>query len=84
MSLRRKGGCSSWTLPAHDREELRTVHAHARLGFADDSIANAFHANGIHLAHQASLDGGALAVKIWMGQKQGQASTLTPSLRIVA
>jgi ubiquinone/menaquinone biosynthesis C-methylase UbiE/predicted transcriptional regulator len=70
---------------AHDLEELRSVHAHARLGFADESIASAFQANGIHLAHQTSLAGGALAVKIWMGQKQGQAPAAhSPNLRIVA
>jgi ubiquinone/menaquinone biosynthesis C-methylase UbiE len=70
---------------AHDREELRTVHAHARLGFADDLIAKAFQASGIHLAHQVALDGGPLAVKIWMGQKQGQPNAKpSPSLRIVA
>lgn len=69
----------------HDREELRTVHAHARLGFADDMIAKAFQANGVHLAHQTSLEGGALAVKIWMGQKQGDRSAVVgPDLRIVA
>ena len=54
----------------HDREELRTVHAHTRLGFSDDSIAFAFSACGLHMAHQATLDGGALTVKIWMGQKE--------------
>lgn len=70
---------------AHDHEELRTVHAHARLGFADDMIAKAFRANDVHLGHQTSLDGGALAVKIWMGQKQGDRTTAaTPELRIVA
>lgn len=74
---------------AHDREELRTVHAHARLGFADDLIAKAFQASGVHLTHQAALDGGALAVKIWVGQKQTQAESRAPAasnpnLRIVA
>jgi ubiquinone/menaquinone biosynthesis C-methylase UbiE len=70
---------------AHNREELRTVHAHARLGFADDMIAKAFQANGVHMAHQTSLDGGALAVKIWMGQKHGDRSVAAaPELRIVA
>jgi SAM-dependent methyltransferase len=73
----------------HDREELRTVHAHARLGFADDVIAKAFEASGVHLAHQVELDGGALAVKIWMGQKQDQPVANNPAkkatnLRIVA
>ncbi len=54
---------------AHDREELRTVHAHARLGFSDHLIKSAFEVNGVRLAHHVELDGGALAVKIWMGQK---------------
>jgi ubiquinone/menaquinone biosynthesis C-methylase UbiE len=57
---------------AHDREELRTIHAHARLGFADQTLEQAFAACGIHMAHQVKLDGGPLAVKIWMGQKQGE------------
>lgn len=57
---------------AHDHEELRTVHAHARLGFADQTVEQAFVASDIYMAHQASLDGGPLAVKIWMGHKQGE------------
>ncbi len=70
---------------AHDHEELRTVHAHARLGFADELITKAFEASGVHLAHQAVLDGGALTVKIWLGQKVGQKPAVTTSnLRIVA
>jgi ubiquinone/menaquinone biosynthesis C-methylase UbiE len=69
---------------AHDREELRTIHAHARLGFADALIAKAFRANQVHLAHQVALDGGTLAVKIWIGHKQGQpASVQNAPLRIV-
>jgi ubiquinone/menaquinone biosynthesis C-methylase UbiE len=54
---------------AHDREELRSVHAHARLGFRDDMIARAFSGCGMHLAHCEILDGGELTVKIWLGQK---------------
>lgn len=74
---------------AHDREELRTVHAHARLGFSDDMVERAFAASDIHMAHCVSLDGGPLAVKIWLGQKQaiaaGESKSTTPSkLRIVA
>lgn len=68
----------------HDREELRTVHAHARLGFADDQISRAFGSAGIHLAHQATLDSGALTVKIWLGQKAGSRTDEQPPLRIVA
>lgn len=70
---------------AHDHEELRTVHAHARLGFADELIAKAFAANDVRMAHQAALDGGALAVKLWMGQKHGSSSAgQNINLRIVA
>lgn len=58
----------------HEREELRTVHAHARLGFADDLIERAFDANNVPMTQQLALDGGALAVKVWMGLKQGQSS----------
>lgn len=83
--LKPKGRLVIVDFATHDREELRTVHAHARLGFADNLIAKAFQANGVHLAHQVALDGGALAVKVWMGQKQGQApAARNPNLRIVA
>ena len=72
---------------AHDHEELRTIHAHARLGFSDQAIEQAFAANAIYMAHQVVLDAGPLAVKIWMGQKQGQpsgrAKPIEKRLRIV-
>lgn len=62
----------------HDREELRSIHAHARLGFSDNLILRAFANGGLHLAHHATLDGGALTVKIWLGQKQvGEKSNRT-------
>ena len=73
---------------AHDHEELRTIHAHARLGFTDQAIEQAFAANAIYMAHQVILDAGPLAVKIWMGKKQGKplgSAKLTENqLRIVA
>lgn len=53
----------------HDREELRSIHAHARLGFSDDLILRAFANGGLHLTDHATLDGGELTVKIWLGQK---------------
>ncbi len=55
----------------HDREELRSVHAHSRLGFSDTMMRQAFASCGVHMAHPVTLDGGALIVKIWMGQKAG-------------
>lgn len=69
---------------AHDREELRSVHAHARLGFSDETIAAAFASSDIHMAHQATLDGGELTVKIWMGHKTQTSATKphTPSSQL--
>lgn len=61
---------------AHDHEDLRTVHAHARLGFSDSTIEAAFSANNLHIADQAILDGGELTVKIWVGQKPPMAESL--------
>lgn len=54
----------------HDREELRTGAAHARLGFSDEQISGWFAANGIDMAAVETLSGGALTVKIWMGHKR--------------
>jgi ubiquinone/menaquinone biosynthesis C-methylase UbiE len=54
---------------SHDFEELRTVHAHARLGFADDMIERTFNANGLSLSKVETLEGGKLAVKIWIGTR---------------
>jgi ArsR family transcriptional regulator len=54
---------------AHDLEELRTVHAHARLGFSDDFMKKTFHSHGLQMVHQTALEAGALVVKVWMGEK---------------
>ncbi len=59
---------------AHDHEELRSVHAHARLGFRDEMITRAFAGCGLKMVHQDTLDGGKLTVKIWLGQKQASKS----------
>jgi ubiquinone/menaquinone biosynthesis C-methylase UbiE len=55
---------------SHDFEELRSIHAHARLGFADDMIQRAFAANGLALSSVETLEGGKLVVKIWSGIRQ--------------
>lgn len=54
---------------AHDLEELRTVHAHARLGFSDEFMKKAFNSNNLQMVHQTALEAGALVVKVWMGEK---------------
>ncbi|WP_419825141.1 ArsR/SmtB family transcription factor [Sphingomonas sp.] len=54
---------------AHDREELRTVDAHVRLGFSDHQVAKWFGAAGLTLADTRALEGGALTVKLWLGER---------------
>ncbi|MEH6826858.1 ArsR/SmtB family transcription factor [Parasphingorhabdus sp.] len=54
---------------AHDREDLRTEHAHARLGFSDDSMKHWLTASKLELVETRSLDGGELTVKIWVARK---------------
>lgn len=54
---------------AHDLEELRTVHAHARLGFSDEFMKKAFTNHSLQMVHQTALEAGALVVKVWMGEK---------------
>jgi ubiquinone/menaquinone biosynthesis C-methylase UbiE len=74
---------------SHDVEELRTVHAHARLGFSDDVIKRLFATCGIELAKTQTLEGGKLAVKIWQGVRHSterpvDQNILSPKLRIVS
>ena len=76
---------------AHDLEELRTVHAHARLGFSDEFMKKAFTNHGLQMVHQTALEAGALVVKVWMGenisaQQPRPTNNLNPknNLRIVA
>lgn len=57
----------------HEREELRGVHAHARLGFSDAAMAGWFDVAGLRLDRGETLEGGALDVKIWLGSKAGPA-----------
>ncbi len=61
----------------HEREELRTQDAHARLGFSDRQIATWLAAAGLSLTDTQTLDGGELTVKLWMG-------TRPPHLKAIA
>ncbi|WP_229956933.1 ArsR/SmtB family transcription factor [Parasphingorhabdus litoris] len=68
----REGGTIMITdFAPHDHEELRTTHAHARLGFSDDSMKRWFAASQIDMGQSRTLDGGKLTVKIWIGRKSG-------------
>lgn len=54
---------------SHEREELRTQDAHARLGFSDLQIGGWLRATGLILDRVETVEGGAIAVKLWLGTK---------------
>ena len=58
---------------AHDREELRDRHAHARLGFADDQIAALLHEAGFVPGPGEVLAGPELTVMVWTGTRRESA-----------
>jgi ArsR family transcriptional regulator len=53
----------------HEREELRTRDAHARLGFADDAVVKWMEEAGLEAQVVDHLEGGELTVTIWIGVK---------------
>lgn len=55
---------------AHDREELRQRHAHARLGFTDDQMLDLLSEAGFLGDPPIALPGAPLTVKIWTGRRQ--------------
>jgi ArsR family transcriptional regulator len=74
---------------SHDVEELRSVHAHARLGFSDEMVRRIFDTCGMELSQVQTLEGGKLAVKIWLGTRlaphdRATITTEHPKLRIVS
>jgi len=56
----------------HGREELRAAHAHARLGFADETVCEWLGAAGLSARVAARLGGGELTVTIWLGERAQQ------------
>lgn len=57
-------------LAAHDREELRRAHAHARLGF-DNAQMNAMLArHGFATERTSMIEGGELAVMVWTARRK--------------
>jgi SAM-dependent methyltransferase len=55
---------------AHDREELRERHAHARLGFSDEQMLALLSEAGFDCRPAIALPGTPLTVKIWTGRRQ--------------
>ena len=56
----------------HEREELRTRDAHARLGFSDEQVLGWFKGAGLAPVLVETLEGGELTVKLWLGRKAGE------------
>ena len=61
---------------SHDREELRTQDAHARLGFSDAQIGGWFAAAGLVLTEFDELTGGELTIKLWLGARTADRKVL--------
>jgi ArsR family transcriptional regulator len=53
----------------HEREELRTRDAHARLGFAADAVTGWMAAAGLQARVVEHLEGGELTVTLWEGEQ---------------
>ena len=67
---------------AHDREELRERHAHARLGFSDKQVRQLLRDAGFKPSPSHALDEGELVVKIWVGKNgSGRAGELQQEKR---
>ena len=62
---------------AHDREELRSAHAHARLGFSDEQMLALLTEAGFDPAPPVALPGQPLTVKIWTGRRQSAKAAQT-------
>jgi len=60
---------------AHDREELRTRHQHARLGFSDRQMAELLRDAGFSVTAPLALEGGDLTVKIWTAKRRSAAAS---------
>ncbi|TFI58788.1 metalloregulator ArsR/SmtB family transcription factor [Sphingomonas parva] len=54
---------------AHEREELRTRDAHARLGFSDEAMLRYLQNAGLDARVIEHLEGGELTVTIWAGER---------------
>ncbi len=56
-------------LAAHEREDMRRAHAHARLGFGDDQMSAMLSRYGFEAGARETIEGGELAVKVWTARR---------------
>ncbi|MBA3053356.1 MAG: metalloregulator ArsR/SmtB family transcription factor [Sphingomonadales bacterium] len=69
---------------AHGREELRTLHAHARLGFSDEQMVALLAAAGYAPAPPVAIPGQPLTVKIWTGARTAATPPQQPTRKAPA
>ncbi len=67
--LRAGGRMAIVDFTPHDREELRIEHAHRRLGFGDEEVADWYHAAGLRLNGVRHLTGDPLTVGLWSASR---------------
>ena len=65
----------------HDREELRSAHAHVRLGFGDEQVHALLSAAGFAPEADEALTGEELTVTIWTGSRRTDAVRQIPQPR---
>ncbi|KHK92444.1 ArsR/SmtB family transcription factor [Novosphingobium malaysiense] len=68
--LRPSGRIAIVDLAAHEREELRERHAHARLGFTDEQMLALLSDAGLVPQTPVALPGNPLTVKIWTARRE--------------
>ncbi|MFQ5957968.1 MAG: ArsR/SmtB family transcription factor [Alphaproteobacteria bacterium] len=73
--LRRGGRLAVADFAPHDLERLREQHAHRRLGFTDDEVAEWCRAAGLAPGQPIHLAGDPLTVTLWSAVKYGEPAT---------
>lgn len=73
--IRKGGRIAIVDFAAHQREELRDRHQHARLGFSDRQMAKLLRDAGFAASAPIALEGGDLTVKIWLGTRRAESAS---------
>lgn len=68
---------------SHEREELRELYAHVRLGFTDQAMAALLSGAGYRALDPIALQGGELVVKIWLGERDSAAARQVPRKKAI-